>query len=70
MGNLIGIALNLEIALDSIDFFFFWLHQVCIAFAQALSSCSKRELLFISVCRLPIAVASRCRVQALGTWAQ
>ena len=33
---------------------------------QAFSSCSEWGLLFIAVRRLLIAVASRCRAQALG----
>ena len=36
---------------------------------QAFSSCSKQGLLFVAVCRLLIAVASRCGAQALGAWA-
>ena len=33
---------------------------------QAFSSCGEQGLLFVSVCGLLIAVASRCRAQALG----
>ena len=36
--------------------------------ARALSSCGERGLLFVVVHRLLIAVASRCRAQALGAW--
>ena len=35
----------------------------------AFSSCSERGLLFVAVCGLLIAVASRCRAWALGAWA-
>ena len=37
--------------------------------AQAFSSCGERELLFVAVRGLLIAVASRCVARALGTWA-
>ena len=36
---------------------------------QAFSSCGEQELLFLVVCVLLIAVASRCGARALGTWA-
>ena len=35
--------------------------------AQAFSSCGEQGLLFVAVCGLLIAVASRCRARALGT---
>ena len=35
----------------------------------ACSSCGERGLLFVVVCGLLIAVASRCGARALGTWA-
>ena len=35
-------------------------------FAWAFSSCSEQGLLFVVVCRLPIAVASLAGAQALG----
>ena len=37
--------------------------------AQAFSSCGEWGLLFIAVCGLVIAVASRCGARALGVWA-
>ena len=37
--------------------------------AQAFSSCGKQGLLFVAVRGFLIAVASRCRAQALGMWA-
>ena len=36
---------------------------------RAFSSCGKRGLFFVAVPGLLIAVASRCRAQALGVWA-
>ena len=37
--------------------------------AQAFSSYGERGLLSVAVCRLLIAVASRCGAQVLGMWA-
>ena len=36
---------------------------------RVFSSCGDRGLLFVAVCGLLIAVASRCRARALGAWA-
>ena len=36
----------------------------------AFCSCGERELLFVAVCGLLIAVASHCGARALGTQAQ
>ena len=49
-------------------FFCFWLCWISVAVCGASSSCGKRGLLFAVVWAL-IAVASRCRTQAVGTWA-
>ena len=38
-------------------------------FTQAFFSCVERRLLFVVVCRLLIAVSSRCGAQAPGMWA-
>ena len=37
--------------------------------AWAFSSCGEQGLLFVVVCGLLIAVASRCGARALGVWA-
>ena len=53
-----------------IYFFFFFLAVLGLCCCtRAFSSCGKQGLLFVAVHRLLIAVASRCRAWALGTWA-
>ena len=48
---------------------FFWAALGLCCCRQAFSSCSERGLLFVAVCGLLIAVASRCRAWALGVQA-
>ena len=50
-------------------FTYFWLHWVFIAVHGLFSSCGEQGLLFVAVCGLLIAVASRCGARALGAWA-
>ena len=47
-------------------FIYLWLCWVFVAVRGLFSSCGERGLLFIVVCRLFIAVASRCGAWALG----
>ena len=49
--------------------FHFWLCCVFVAACGLFCSCGELGLLFVAVCRLPTAVASRCGARALGTWA-
>ena len=48
---------------------YFWLRWVFVAACGLFSSCGKQGILFVAVHGLLIAVASRCRAQALGAWA-
>ena len=50
-------------------FIYFWLCWVFVAARGLFYSCGEQGLLFVAVHRLLIAVASRCRAQALGAQA-
>ena len=61
--------MGFAIIIKFIYLFSFWLRCIFVA-AQTFSSCGEWGLLLVTVRRLLIAVASRCRAQTLGTWLQ